>query len=141
MLTFSITVLSYLAIILVVMPLRKVCIYLATSGLRHSTGSSLWPLGSFIAAKGFSLVAVCRLSCLAECAILVPQVKVEVLVAQSCPTLCNPMDWSPPRSSVHRILQARILETEMGCHSLLQGIFPTQGLNPSLLYLRLPSEL
>ena len=29
---------------------------------------------------------------------------------QSCPTLCNPMDSSPPGSSVHGILQARILE-------------------------------
>ena len=29
---------------------------------------------------------------------------------QLCPTLCNPMDCSPPGSSVHRILQARILE-------------------------------
>ena len=32
------------------------------------------------------------------------------LVAQSCPTLCHPMDCSPPGSSVHGILQARILE-------------------------------
>ena len=31
-------------------------------------------------------------------------------VAQSCPMLCDPMNWSPPGSSVHRILQARILE-------------------------------
>ena len=31
-------------------------------------------------------------------------------VAQLCPTLCNPMDCSPPGSSVHGILQARILE-------------------------------
>ena len=30
--------------------------------------------------------------------------------AQSCPTLCNPMDCSPPGSSVHGISQARILE-------------------------------
>ena len=30
-----------------------------------------------------------------------------VLVAQSCPTLCNPMDCSPPASSVRGILQAR----------------------------------
>ena len=29
---------------------------------------------------------------------------------QSCPALCSPMDWSPPGSSVHGILQARILE-------------------------------
>ena len=28
----------------------------------------------------------------------------------SCPTLCNPMDYSPPGSSAHRILQARILQ-------------------------------
>ena len=33
-----------------------------------------------------------------------------VLVAQSCLTLCYPMDWSPQGSSVHRILQVRILE-------------------------------
>ena len=33
-----------------------------------------------------------------------------VLVAQSCPTLCDPMDCSPPGSSVHRIFQTRILE-------------------------------
>ena len=33
-----------------------------------------------------------------------------VLVTQSCPILCDPMDCSPPDSSVHGILQARILE-------------------------------
>ena len=33
-----------------------------------------------------------------------------VLVIQLCPTLCNPIDYSPPGSSVHGILQARILE-------------------------------
>ena len=32
------------------------------------------------------------------------------LVAQSCPTVCSPMDCSPPDSSVHGIFQARILE-------------------------------
>ena len=32
------------------------------------------------------------------------------LVAQSCPTLCNPMDCSPPGSSVHVISQAKMLE-------------------------------
>ena len=31
-------------------------------------------------------------------------------VAQSCLTLCNPMDYSPPGSSIHGILQARVLE-------------------------------
>ena len=33
-----------------------------------------------------------------------------VLVTQSCPTLCDPMNCGPPGSSVHGILQARILE-------------------------------
>ena len=36
--------------------------------------------------------------------------KQKVLVAQSCPTLCDLMDCSPPGSSVHGILQARTLE-------------------------------
>ena len=31
-------------------------------------------------------------------------------VAQSCLTLCDPVDYSPPGSSIHGILQARILE-------------------------------
>ena len=51
---------------------------------------------------------------------------------QSCPTVCDPMDCSPPGSSVHGILQARI---SVGCHALLQGIFPIQGSNPRLLHL------
>ena len=37
-------------------------------------------------------------------------VKVKVLVIQLCPTLCDPMDFSPPGSFVYGILQARILE-------------------------------
>ena len=38
------------------------------------------------------------------------EVKVKVLVTQLCPILCNPMDCSPPGSSVHGILQARLQE-------------------------------
>ena len=33
-----------------------------------------------------------------------------VLVAQSCPTVCDPMDWGPPGFSVHGLLQSRILD-------------------------------
>ena len=40
------------------------------------------------------------------------------------------MDCSPPGSSIHWIFQARV--TGVGCHFLLQGIFPTQGLNRGL---------
>ena len=42
--------------------------------------------------------------------IYVWKLKVKMLVAQSCLTLCSPMDCSLPGSSVHGILQARILE-------------------------------
>ena len=42
--------------------------------------------------------------------ISVSALRVCVLVAQSCPTLCDPMDCSPPGSTVHGVLQARILE-------------------------------
>ena len=55
------------------------------------------------------------------------------LVTQSCPTLCNPLNRSPPGSSVHGVLQASILEC---IHFLLQGIFPTQGSNPGLPHCR-----
>ena len=54
--------------------------------------------------------------------------KVKVSFMQLCLTLCDPLACSPPASSVHGILQARILEY----HALLQGIFPTQGSNPGL---------
>ena len=85
---------------------------------------------------------------------------------QSCLTLCNRMDCSPPGSCVHGISQARILQwgaipfsrgsfpphelwparllcpwdfpgknAGVGCHFLLQGIFPTQRFNPCLLHL------
>ena len=54
------------------------------------------------------------------------------LVAQSCPTLHDPMDCSPSGSSVHGDSSGK--NTGVGCHALLQGIFPTQGLNPGLLH-------
>ena len=67
------------------------------------------------------------------CFSLVISEKVKVLVTQLCLTLCNPIDCSPPGSSVHGILQARIPEWVAISFSLGR-IFPTQGLNPSLLY-------
>ena len=58
---------------------------------------------------------------------------VAVPVAQSCPTLCDPTDyrtrllcpWDSPGGN-----------SAVGCHFLLQGIFPTQGSNPCLLHCR-----
>ena len=56
------------------------------------------------------------------------------LVAQSRLTLCNPVDCGLPGSSVHRDSPDK--NTGTGCHALLQGIFPTQGLNPGLPHCR-----
>ena len=48
--------------------------------------------------------------CFRRSYILLTHKWVWVIVAQSCLTLCNPMDCSLPGSSVHGILQARLLE-------------------------------
>ena len=50
--------------------------------------------------------------------------------AQSCPTLCDPMDCSPPGSSVHEIFQARILEW-VAIPTL--GDLPNPGIQPVFL--------
>ena len=52
--------------------------------------------------------------------------------AQSCLTLFDPMDCSPPGSSVRGDFPGK--NTGVGYHSLLQGIFPTQGSNPCFLH-------
>ena len=89
-------------------------------------------------------------------------VKMSCMHAQSLQTLCAPVDCSPPGSSVHGILQTRVLEwitmpssreasrprdqtllsyiswigqnTGVGSLSLFQWIFSTQGSNPGLLH-------
>ena len=53
---------------------------------------------------------------------------------QSCLTLCDPMDCSPPGSSVLGVFQAMILAWVAIFFS--RGIFLTQGLNPGLLHSR-----
>ena len=70
------------------------------------------------------IVCVCVCTCRCAC------MRVHML---SCVRLCDPMDCSPPGSSIHGILQVRTLEG--GCHFLLQGILPTQRSNRRLLCL------
>ena len=68
-----------------------------------------------------------------------PGKQVCVLVTHSCPTLCNPMDYSPPGSSVHGILQTRILEwvaTPFSWGSSRPGDLPHPGTNLRLLHCR-----
>ena len=56
------------------------------------------------------------------------------LVAQLCSNLCDPMNCNLPGSSVHGGSSGK--NTRVGCHALLQGIFPTQGSNPGLPHCR-----
>ena len=54
----------------------------------------------------------------------------ECLVTQSCWSLCDFMDCSPPGSPIHGDSPGK--NTGVGCHVLLQEIFPTQGSNSGL---------
>ena len=80
----------------------------------------------------------CHHGCVCVC--LCVCVWVCVLVAQSCLTLCDPMDCSLLGSSVHGIILCPWnypgRNIGVGCHFLLQGIFLTQGSNPGLLHCR-----
>ena len=103
-----------------------------------SSYALLWCTGFSCCEAQTPVVAVARLNCSKACGILPDQgwnpcllhwqadslplshqgsplrsyfkTIVCVFVAQSCPTVCNPIDCSLPGSSVHEILQARILE-------------------------------
>ena len=55
-------------------------------------------------------------------------------VTQLCPTLCCPINCSPPDFSVFGDYPRK--NAGVGCNVLLQGIFPTQGLNSSSPYCR-----
>ena len=85
-----------------------------------------FPVPGILQARTLEWVAISFSQCM--------KVKNESEVAQSCPTLCDPMDCSPPGSFVHGDSPGK--NTGVGCHALLQGIFPTQGSNPGLPHCR-----
>ena len=97
----------------------------------HFSPNFLWSVWSLLSSQVFSCVphelGNCCASPLVSAEVWLPsRLQVKVLVAQSCPTLCNPTDparllclWDFPGK-----------DTGVGCHSLLQGIFP------DLLYCR-----
>ena len=74
--------------------------------LQHASST----LKSEVSAQAPAIQSVFQLSGRRKVWRLAWKVKVKMLVTQSCPTLCDPMDCRPPGSSVHVILQARILE-------------------------------
>jgi len=57
-----------------------------------------------------------------------------VLITQSCPTLCDPVDYSLPGFLCPWNFPGK--NTGLGCHSLLCEIFLTQGSNPGLPHCR-----
>ena len=70
-----------------------------------------------------------------------------LIVAQSCPTLCDPMDCSPPGSSVHGILQARILEcvailfSNLHLYCTINGMFCNKIYQLWLFFLNLNAHI
>ena len=64
---------------------------------------------------------------------LFPCARMNAKSLHSYPTLCDPVDCSLAGSSVSGVSPGK--NTEVGCHALLQGIFPTQS-NPLLLCLQ-----
>ena len=56
---------------------------------------------------------------------------------KSCLTLCDPMDCSLPGASVYGVFPGK--NTGVGCHFLLQGVFPDQRSNLHLLHLQMYS--
>ena len=92
--------------------------------METSSFSNVLPLWIHAELCSARLVLPHRLHRLALCQ------KGESEVAQSCPTLCDPMECSLPGSFVHGIFQGK--STGVGCHFLLQGIFLTQGSNSGL---------
>ena len=60
--------------------------------------------------------------------------RVHAKLLLSCLTLCDSMGSSPPGSSVQKDSPGK--NTRVGCHALIQEIFPTRGSNPNLLHWR-----
>ena len=98
---------------------------LISSFLQPFTGDQGQDIFLRVEQRYFRLIFMQRAGHFLRQAIMCAYSYVSVKVAQSCSTLCNPM-----HCTVHGILQARILEWVS--LSLLQGIFPTQGLKPGL---------
>ena len=90
------------------------CVELSSAGILEPKKINSATISTFSPSKG-------------NCAVL-------CLVTQLCLTLFDPKDCSPPGSSVHGDSPGK--NTGVGCHALLQGSFPTQGLNPGLLHCR-----
>ena len=95
---------------------------LRQQGAKQRLGGQATWMSQGGAGLGATVWGVCPRKALFTAKVGRPAAQLWCLVARSCLTLCNPMDCSPPGSSVHGIFPGR--NTGVGCHFLLQGIFP-----------------
>ena len=79
------------------------------------------------------IIIACVCMCVCVCIYIYIYIYIYI-VAQLCLTFCDPKDFSLPCSSVHGDSLGN--NTGMGCHALLQRIFPTQRFNSGLLHCR-----
>ena len=106
-----------------------------------------WQYCSLLYVCAYMCVSVCYVVCVhlyesmcvwymhvCVCVCVVVVMCLLCLVTQLRPTLGNPMDCSPPGSSVHGESPGK--DTGVSCHALLQEVFPTQGSNPGLPHCR-----
>ena len=77
-------------------------------------------------------VCVCLSACVCTVLYFVSHERQRTLQVRDTAILCDPMDYSPRGSSVHGDSPGK--NTRVGCHFLLQGTFPIQGLNFHLLH-------
>ena len=87
------------------------CILVQVPG-EGSISASLWKelLRNFYKTRPLNCWICRNIPSVSQCTLQCIKVKAKVSVSQSCPTLCDPIDYSLPGSSVHGIFQARILE-------------------------------
>ena len=117
-------------------PVRPCCVYLQSEFLSLASAETVWVTSqdSIVQFWLFGSRNVGIASSVRKYVQCSPQVNSVLCCAQSCLTLCHPMDCSLPGSSVQRDSPGK--NTGVGCHAFFQGIFPTQVLNPGLLHCR-----
>ena len=104
------------------MPGTTAVLNLRQQGAKQRLGGQATWMSQGGAGLGATVWGICPRKALFTAKVGRPAAQLWCLASQSCPTLCNPMDCSPPGSSVHGIFPGRNMG--VGCHFLLQGIFP-----------------
>ena len=104
-----------------------------------STKNTHYVFITLLKTQGYNVVIICSFQVTsfkkktATILALVRSVK-KLLINQSCPSLCDPMDWQPTKLLHPWDFPGK--NTEIGCHFLLQGIFLTQESNLGFLHYR-----